>query len=52
MLLAWHVTTVKLHMETEGALERLSNKGRQQLVLVKNKALQAFSRQHSRFIIF
>jgi len=30
---AWHVTTVKLHMETEGELRRLPGKGRQRLAL-------------------
>lgn len=31
--MAWHVTTVKLHMETEGELRRLLGKGRQRLAL-------------------
>lgn len=31
--MAWHVTTVKLHMETEGELRRLPGKGRQRLAL-------------------
>lgn len=31
--IAWHVTTVKLHMETKGALQRLPGKGRQRLAL-------------------
>lgn len=29
---AWHVTTVKLHMETIGEIKRSPEKGRQQLV--------------------
>ncbi|MEM9617387.1 MAG: hypothetical protein AAF936_05445 [Pseudomonadota bacterium] len=31
--IAWHVTTVKLHMETKGLLRRLPGKGRQRLAL-------------------
>lgn len=29
--LAWHVTTVKLHMETEGEIRRIPGKGRQRI---------------------
>ena len=32
--LAWHVTTVKLHMETIGEIKRLPVKGRQQIARV------------------
>ncbi len=31
--MAWHVTSIKLHMETEGELRRLPGKGRQRLAL-------------------
>ena len=29
--LTWHVTTVKLHMETEGEIRRVPGKGRQRI---------------------
>ena len=32
--LAWHVTTVKLHMEAIGEIKRLPGKGRQQIARV------------------
>ena len=32
--IAWHVTTVKLHMETEGEIRRMPGKGRQRISAV------------------
>lgn len=32
--LAWHVTTVKLHMETQGEIRRAPGKGRQRILAV------------------